>query len=260
MKNGVRPWISWENVHRDYSQVRQVPASVWKENPNYYIGLEFFRWVLVASSIIFFAFFGFADKARQHYRLVYTWLASRVGISTTASTTLHGSSHVYVFFFSISPPLNSQVILQHLSPSHEERRRHHGSRRHRRRRVQLDRLDIRPAVDPVHLYPNDYMSDLKSMGLPPLDSMSSFSVPMSMGSSSPPPSPTITSWILHMISSTPPYRTHSRTPAMPPTWFERFGPLRHFVSLAPLSFHSISNSCTVGLSPSLCVFLLTVYT
>jgi len=153
-KHGVSPWISWEHVHRDYSRVIQVPASVWKEEPFTSLGIEFFRWVLVASSLIFFAFFGFADEARQHYRLVYTSLASRVGIPTTTSTTLHGSSHAYVIFFSSSilPPLDSQVVLQHLAPSHEEQRRHHGSRRHHRRQAQLGRLDIRPAVHPVHLH------------------------------------------------------------------------------------------------------------
>ena len=152
-KYGVGPWISGEHVHRDYSRVIQVPASVWKEDPVMSLRLEFFRWVLVASSLIFFAFFGFADEARQHYRLVYTSLASRVGISTTMSTTLYGSSHACLIFFpSILPPLDSQVVLQHLAPSHEEQRRHHGSRRYHRRQAQLDRLDIRPAVDPVHLH------------------------------------------------------------------------------------------------------------
>lgn len=97
-KAGVLPWISWENVHSDYSRVIQVPGFVWRENRDIYNGLEEFRWVLVACSLVFFAFFGFADEARQHYRLVYTSLASRIGIST-ASTTLHGSSHAYVMVF-----------------------------------------------------------------------------------------------------------------------------------------------------------------
>lgn len=92
-KQGVGPWISWENVHSDYSRVIQVPAFVWKEDPGIYNGLEMFRWLIVTCAFIFFGFFGFADEARQHYRLVYTSLASRIGISTTASTTLHGSSH-----------------------------------------------------------------------------------------------------------------------------------------------------------------------
>jgi len=93
IKLGVGPWISWENVHSDYSRVMQVPGFVWKNNLDVYNGLEMFRWLIVACAFIFFGFFGFAAEARQHYRLVYTSLASRIGISTTASTTLHGSSH-----------------------------------------------------------------------------------------------------------------------------------------------------------------------
>jgi len=97
-KKGILPWMSWEHVHSNYSRVMQVPAFVWKENRDIYNGLEMFRWLLVACSLIFFAFFGFADEARQHYRLVYTSLASRIGISTS-SATLHGSSHAYVMIF-----------------------------------------------------------------------------------------------------------------------------------------------------------------
>jgi len=82
-KRGVYPWISWENVHRDYSRVIQVPASVWKEDKSTYDQVEMFRWLIVASAFIFFGFFGFSDEARQHYRLVYTSLASCMTISAT---------------------------------------------------------------------------------------------------------------------------------------------------------------------------------
>lgn len=95
---GVHPWISWDNVHSNYSRVSQVPAFIWQENRSTYEGIEEFRWITVACSLYFFVFFGFADEARRHYRLVYTSLASRIGISTT-STTLHGSSHAYVMVF-----------------------------------------------------------------------------------------------------------------------------------------------------------------
>ena len=59
------------------------------------MGLEVFRWSLVLCAFVFFALFGFADEARQHYRLVYTTLASRIGYSTF---TLHGSSHACVVY------------------------------------------------------------------------------------------------------------------------------------------------------------------
>jgi pheromone a factor receptor len=92
-RNDLLPWGSWTNIHYDYGRVVQYANFVWKNDPNFLFGMEIYRWSLVACAFIFFAFFGFADEARQHYRLVYTTLASRIGISTTTSGTLHGSSH-----------------------------------------------------------------------------------------------------------------------------------------------------------------------
>ena len=96
-KSHVKPWKSWAQTHNahHYSHVYQVPASFWQNEPTYKNSLEMFRWLLVACALIFFAFFGFADEARQHYRLAYKSLAGRIGFSTSSST-LHGSSHAYV--------------------------------------------------------------------------------------------------------------------------------------------------------------------
>jgi pheromone a factor receptor len=88
-KGGVTPWQGWAYTHSHYSDVVQVPSSVWKNNPSTSGGMETFRWSLVACAFIFFAFFGFADEARQHYRRAYTSIASRIGFSTF---THHGSS------------------------------------------------------------------------------------------------------------------------------------------------------------------------
>ncbi|KAH9959376.1 GPCR fungal pheromone mating factor [Russula compacta] len=73
---GVKPWTGWANTHSDYSTVPQVPSSFWRGLPNVVNELELFRWWLVAFAFINFAFFGFAEEARRHYRLVYTWLAT----------------------------------------------------------------------------------------------------------------------------------------------------------------------------------------
>jgi Pheromone A receptor len=99
-KAGVRPWESWADMHRDYSEVIQVPSIVWKNDPFMANGVEMFRWLIVACAFTFFAFFGFADEARQHYRRVYTSLASRVGHSTTFAP--HESSHACVVHVGLS--------------------------------------------------------------------------------------------------------------------------------------------------------------
>jgi len=100
VKKGVGPWISWENARSNYSRVKQVPNFLWKADPGTYNWLEMFRWSIVACALLFFAFFGFADEVRRHYRLVYTSLASRIGIST-AGATLHESYHAYLIGFNL---------------------------------------------------------------------------------------------------------------------------------------------------------------
>ncbi|KAF8494930.1 pheromone A receptor-domain-containing protein [Russula emetica] len=94
LKEGLGPWKSWSATHNgdNYSRILQIPASVWKDIPDVKFSLEASRWFLVMAAFIFFTFFGFADEARQHYRLAYKSLATRVGLSTS-SLTLQGSSH-----------------------------------------------------------------------------------------------------------------------------------------------------------------------
>lgn len=92
VKQGFAPWVSWSNTHLDYSRIVQVASIIWKTDHLLHILFEFYRWSLVLCAFIFFAFFGFADEARKHYRLVYTSLASRIGISTS-NGKLTGSSN-----------------------------------------------------------------------------------------------------------------------------------------------------------------------
>ncbi len=96
-KLGYLPWVSWADTHSDFSRVIQVASNIWKPYSVLHSVVEFFRWSFVACAFIFFAFFGFADEARRHYRLVYTSLASRIGLSTS-SAKLTGSSNMYVLW------------------------------------------------------------------------------------------------------------------------------------------------------------------
>jgi pheromone a factor receptor len=94
-KLGVTPWRGWAFTHEHYSEVIQVPASIWKNDPDSVLGLEMYRWSLVLCAFLFFALFGFANEARQNYRRLYTSIASRIGYSTSI---LLGSSNAYVFY------------------------------------------------------------------------------------------------------------------------------------------------------------------
>ena len=73
------PWPGWAVAHSQYSEVTQVAGFIWKNDPHLYPQLELFRWSLVACAFLFFALFGFAREAREHYRLVYYSLARHIG-------------------------------------------------------------------------------------------------------------------------------------------------------------------------------------
>jgi pheromone a factor receptor len=93
VKLGVDPWRGWVYTHEHYSVVYQVPASIWKNEPDSVFALEMFRWSLVLCAFVFFALFGFADEACRHYRSVYASIASHIGYSISA---LHRSSYACV--------------------------------------------------------------------------------------------------------------------------------------------------------------------
>ena len=92
LKMGFEPWKSWADTHRHYSVVDQVPGSAWKNVPEMAMCLEIYRWSLVACAFIFFALFGFAAEAREHYYRLYRSLARRIGTSLSAP---HGAPHAY---------------------------------------------------------------------------------------------------------------------------------------------------------------------
>jgi hypothetical protein len=74
ISEGITKW-NWTDVHSDYSRIPQIPTIEWKNNPKAVIALEMFRWSLVLCAFLFFAFFGLAKEAKQHYRCLYRWLA-----------------------------------------------------------------------------------------------------------------------------------------------------------------------------------------
>jgi len=82
---GISPWISWENVHSKFYHVDQFPLILYGKDPAAVSALQFARWSTVACALLFFAFFGFADEAKKHYRLIFNSVAKRVGYTTISS-------------------------------------------------------------------------------------------------------------------------------------------------------------------------------
>ncbi|KAG7442050.1 putative pheromone receptor [Guyanagaster necrorhizus] len=83
----LQPWISWENVHFDFSRVDQIPAILWRSVSAGTL-LELQRWLVVMGAFVFFLLFGFADEAKKHYRAAYSSVLKRVSSSSLGSTNL----------------------------------------------------------------------------------------------------------------------------------------------------------------------------
>ncbi|KAF8484428.1 pheromone A receptor-domain-containing protein [Russula emetica] len=94
-KTGIKPWKSWADTHNHYSVVPQIAGFVWKNIPGAAMGLELYRWSLVLCALLFFALFGFAVEAREHYYRLYKLLARCVGYSMSTGTP-HGAPHACV--------------------------------------------------------------------------------------------------------------------------------------------------------------------
>ncbi|KAK1219045.1 a-factor receptor [Marasmius sp. AFHP31] len=78
----IYPWISWEDTHSNFGRVDQFPALVWKAQKEYAV-IEITRWAAIMCSLLFFAFFGFAEEARENYRAAITYIMKGVGITST---------------------------------------------------------------------------------------------------------------------------------------------------------------------------------
>ncbi|KAI0656224.1 STE3-domain-containing protein [Cubamyces menziesii] len=73
----LHPWLGWNDTHFDFSLVEEVPAVVWRSDPNLEIPLELSRWILPVCAFVFFAYFGFAEEARRHYKMVLKCISDR---------------------------------------------------------------------------------------------------------------------------------------------------------------------------------------
>jgi pheromone a factor receptor len=63
----IEPWISWNDVHSNFSDVWLIPAADWNMNRWTVVGIQINRWSGPFCAFVFFAFFGFASEARKNY-------------------------------------------------------------------------------------------------------------------------------------------------------------------------------------------------
>ncbi|KAI0702581.1 STE3-domain-containing protein [Earliella scabrosa] len=73
----LHPWLGWDDTHYNFSRVGQYPAVIWRANLNLLIPLEMSRWILPLCAFVFFGFFGFAEEAQRHYKMVLQFISDR---------------------------------------------------------------------------------------------------------------------------------------------------------------------------------------
>ncbi|KZT28900.1 pheromone receptor Rcb3 B43 [Neolentinus lepideus HHB14362 ss-1] len=105
----VYSWTGWADVHFDFSRVQQVPALIWRLDPTLQASLESSRWFAVICAFVFFAFFGFADEAIRHYKLVYIFIAKRLGLNPAFPGSKASGSSVFVGSKPRPPPINTSM-------------------------------------------------------------------------------------------------------------------------------------------------------
>jgi hypothetical protein len=67
LQGGLAPSMTWEDLHFNFSRVGQYPSLHWRINHWNVVAFALTRWSGPFCSIVFFAFFGFAEEARRHY-------------------------------------------------------------------------------------------------------------------------------------------------------------------------------------------------
>ncbi|KAJ7759876.1 pheromone A receptor-domain-containing protein [Mycena metata] len=72
----ITTWHSLSATHLNFSRIDTIPASVWRASRPLAVALELTRWSAPLSALSFFALFGLAPEARQHYARLITVLAA----------------------------------------------------------------------------------------------------------------------------------------------------------------------------------------
>ncbi|KAI0061300.1 STE3-domain-containing protein [Artomyces pyxidatus] len=101
------PWVSWADVHYDFSRVGQVPSVIWKADKRTRILLELSRWLDVVSAFVFFALFGTSHEALRNYRVFWEFLKRVAHAVTCGKFEEDEELGVSVIFGSDSKPYSS---------------------------------------------------------------------------------------------------------------------------------------------------------
>lgn len=88
--SGLRPWISWQNVHSDWLRV-DLFAFI-ELSPSFLRSMFLLWWAMPASAYIFFLFFGFSEDARKEYGKIIKAFRKHVLRQSNKDVSFHGSN------------------------------------------------------------------------------------------------------------------------------------------------------------------------
>ncbi|KAJ7453830.1 Rcb2.42 [Mycena latifolia] len=77
LRPGLRPWISWDDVHSNFGRIAVFPTLFIP--PQTLVITYFIWWTVPISAVLFAAFFAFGEDAKREYAAFWTSLVGLVG-------------------------------------------------------------------------------------------------------------------------------------------------------------------------------------
>lgn len=85
LSNGpLRPWISWADVHYNFSRVAYVARFLVEGNKRFFIEFTVGRWAIPISGLLFFLFFGLSREAIKDYNTALWFVLDLFGMKKPA--------------------------------------------------------------------------------------------------------------------------------------------------------------------------------
>lgn len=106
LDGGLRPWISWANVHFDWSFIAVYPTELFPSS--IFAQVYFDWWIVPISCFIFFIFFGFGSEAQADYRAAAAWVWVKLLRQKTRSSPMLPLAQTNVHHVAIGTPRTFQ--------------------------------------------------------------------------------------------------------------------------------------------------------
>ena len=75
------PYVSWENIHKDFSYIGQLPIDVLESTPITAVAIESSRWSYVFCAFVLFVFFGLSRGVKEGYYHAFQIFTCYIGVT-----------------------------------------------------------------------------------------------------------------------------------------------------------------------------------